>query len=256
MKTIKLKQREKDAQEIMEQEKNIFDDYAKNYQEILGECLKVTGYDSSYLTMTKIRKLRTLNLENILKPIRILDFGCGLGNFSVGLKKCFPNSTYVGVDASSGMIREALNKFSGYGEFYEASSSEWGKKKYDIIFSAGTFHHISHDAQETILKELVNVLTSSGKIFIWEHNPINPITRKLVKDCPLDQNAILINPKKMKDMLCRVQLNSVKIIYTSFFPRFLSFLAPLESRLGWFPMGAQYIATGKVSSKPLKGVNN
>jgi hypothetical protein len=101
------------------------------------------------------------------------------------------------------------------------------EKKYDIIFSSGTIHHILHDEHENILKELVSVLTSFGKIFIWEHNPINPITRKLVKDCPLDQNAILINPKKMKDMLCRVQLNSVKIIYTSFFPRFLSFLAPL-----------------------------
>jgi ubiquinone/menaquinone biosynthesis C-methylase UbiE len=77
--------------------------------------------------MTKIRKLRTLNFENIFKPIRILDFGCGVGNFSVGFKKYFPNSTYVGVDASSGMIREALNKYSGYGEFYEASLSEWKK---------------------------------------------------------------------------------------------------------------------------------
>ncbi len=85
----------------MEQGKNIFDDYAKNYQETMGECLKVTGYDSSYFTMTKIKKLRALNLENILKPIRILDFGCGVGNFSVGFKKYFPNSTYVGVDASS-----------------------------------------------------------------------------------------------------------------------------------------------------------
>jgi ubiquinone/menaquinone biosynthesis C-methylase UbiE len=229
----------------MEQGKNIFDDYAKNYQETMGECLKVTGYDSSYFTMTKIRKLRALNLENILKPIRILDFGCGVGNFSVGFKKYFPNSIYVGVDASSGMIREALNKYSEYGEFYEASSSEWGRGKYDIIFSSGTFHHILHDEHENILKELVSVLTSSGKIFIWEHNPINPITRKLVNDCPLDQDAILINPKKMKDMLCRVQLHSVKIIYTTFFPKCLSFLAPLESRLGWLPMGAQYIAIGK-----------
>jgi trans-aconitate methyltransferase len=150
----------------MEQGKNIFDDYAKNYQETMGECLKVTGYDSSYFTMTKIKKLRALNLENILKPIRILDFGCGVGNFSVGFKKYFPDSIYVGVDASSGMIREALNKYSEYGEFYEASSSEWGEKKYDIIFSSGTFHHILNDEHENILKKLVSVLTSFGKIFI------------------------------------------------------------------------------------------
>jgi trans-aconitate methyltransferase len=195
--------------------------------------------------MTKIKKLRTLNPENVLKPIRILDFGCGIGNFSIGFKKYFPNSIYVGVDASSGMIREALNKYSEYGEFYEVHFSEWKKKPYDIIFSSGTFHHIVHDEHENILNELVSILTSSGKIFIWEHNPINPITRKLVKDCALDQDAVLVNPKKMKNMLCRVQLSSVKIIYTTFFPKFLSFLKPLESRLEWFPMGAQYIATGE-----------
>ena len=125
------------------------------------------------------------------------------------------------------MIREALNKYSRYGEFYEASLSEW-KKKYDIICSSGTIHHILHDEHENILKELVSVLTGFGKIFIWEHNPINPITRKLVNDCALDQDAILVNPKKMKDMLCRVQLSSVKIIYTTFFLTFLSFLKPFE----------------------------
>ena len=94
----------------MEQEKNIFDNYVENYQETLGECLKITGYDASYFTLAKIRKLRTLNFKNILEPIRILDFGCGVGNFSVGFKKFFPNSVYVGVDASSGVIREALKK--------------------------------------------------------------------------------------------------------------------------------------------------
>jgi trans-aconitate methyltransferase len=229
----------------MEQEKNIFDNYAQNYQKTIAECLKITGYDPSYFSMTKIKKLTTLNSEIILEPIRILDFGCGIGNFSIGFKKYFPNSIYVGVDSSSGMIREALSKYSEYGEFYEAHFSEWKKKRYDIIFSSGTFHHISHDKHESILKELASVLTSSGKIFIWEHNPINPITRKLVKDCPLDQDAALINPRKMKDMLSRVQLNSVKIIYTTFFPKFLNFLKPLESRLEWLPMGAQYIATGE-----------
>jgi trans-aconitate methyltransferase len=229
----------------MEKNKNIFDSYAENYQKTIGQCLKITGYDASYFSITKIRKLRALNLESSLDPIRILDFGCGIGNFSVGFKKYFSNSVYVGVDSSSGMIKEALNKYSDYGEFYEAHSSEWKKQPYDIIFSSGTFHHISHDKHEGILKELSSMLTSPGKIFIWEHNPINPMTRKLVNDCALDQDAILVNPKKMKDMLCRVQLSSVKIIYTTFFPKFLSFLKPFESRLEWFPMGAQYIATGE-----------
>ncbi len=174
-----------------------------------------------------------------------MDFGCGIGNFSVGFKKSFPKASYIGVDIASKMVEEARKKYSEYGDFYESDSNEWKAVPFDIIFSSGVFHHIPHEEHHDILKGLASLLKVSGKIFIWEHNPLNPITRKLVNDCAFDSDAVLVTSGKMKNLLRRVELSSVQIVYTTFFPKFLSSLAPLESYLEWFPLGAQYIAIGE-----------
>jgi trans-aconitate methyltransferase len=223
---------------------NDFNKYANNYQKLMDDHLKITGFDTSYYSISKIRKLKDLNPTIYLDPIRILDFGCGIGNYSIGFKEVFPNASYVGVDVASEMIKEARKEYSEHGEFFESRSSDWKNKSYDIIFSAGAFHHIPHEEHEKILKELASLLTASGRIFIWEHNPFNPITQKLVRDCVLDEDAILVNPRKIKNLFHRVQLNSVQIIYTAFFPKFLSLLIPLESCLEGIPLGAQYIVIG------------
>jgi len=222
-----------------------FNRYAKTYQEIINKNLKITGFDASYFTISKIQKIKDLSLEIRFKPIRILDFGCGIGNFCIGFKEYFPKASYVGVDIAPEMIKEARQKYAEYGDFYEGDSSEWKAEPFDIIFSSGTFHHIPNDDHEVIIKKLVSLLKPSGNIYIWEHNPLNPITQRLVKGCVLDHDAVLVSSKRMKGLLRRAQLLSVQVIYTTFFPRILSSLIPLESYLEWLPLGAQYIAIGK-----------
>ena len=221
-----------------------FNYYTKTYQQVINDNLKITGFDASYFAISKIRKLKDLNPAIRFEPIRILDFGCGIGNFCLGFKEYFPKASYVGVDIASEMIKQARKKYAEHGEFYESGSSEWKTTPYDIIFSSGTFHHIPHDEHEAIIKELASLLKPSGKIYIWEHNPLNPITRKLVNDCVLDEDAVLVAPKKIRRLYHRAQLNSVQIMYTTFFPKFLGLLIPLEPCLESLPLGAQYIAIG------------
>ena len=39
------------------------------------------------------------------------------------------------------------------------------------------------------------MLSEKGNIFITEHNPYNPVTRKIVSECAYDKDAILLkNP--------------------------------------------------------------
>ena len=42
------------------------------------------------------------------------------------------------------------------------------------------------------------MLKNDGQLIIFEHNPLNPITRKIVKECEYDEDAILLTPKKNK----------------------------------------------------------
>ena len=80
---------------------------------------------------------------------------------------------------------------------------------------------------------------------IWEHNPINPFTQKIVKECVFDKDAVLISSKELKQHLKAASFKKVQIIYTTFFPGILSCFNVFDSFLGWLPLGGQYLATGE-----------
>ena len=143
------------------------------------------------------------------------------------------------------MVKQARSKYGDIGTFEETGSAEWKKRSYEIIFAAGVFHHVPQNEHKNILLELKKRMKASGNIIIWEHNPINPFTRKVVRDCAFDKDVILIPSGNMRTLLAEVQLSPVKIIYTTFFPKFLQFLIPLERFLEWLPLGGQYVAIGK-----------
>ena len=222
----------------------MFDKFTKNYNEILNKSIEVTGCNTSDLINAKLLKLRDINPSLINKTINFLDYGCGTGNLCENFHYYFPKAHFFGVDISSEMVNEARKKYHSRGTFYEINSLEWKNKSYDLIFSAGVFHHILPQFQSDIIKKLSNLMSDSGRLIIWEHNPFNPVTRKIVKECPFDKDAILISPKKIKNLLIQNSLYSVKIIYTSFFPKYLNFLFYLERYLEHFPLGAQYVVIG------------
>jgi SAM-dependent methyltransferase len=49
------------------------------------------------------------------KPIRILDFGCGLGNGLIALKRRFPNAQVVAVDENPSCLKEAQKQITRQG---------------------------------------------------------------------------------------------------------------------------------------------
>jgi hypothetical protein len=79
---------------------------------------------------------------------------------------------------------------------------------------------------------------------IHEHNPLNPLTRHAVNNCPFDENAILIKSRTLQKLLIDAGFQDVKREYRIFFPRFLRSLRPTERHLRNIPFGAQYFVTG------------
>ena len=227
-----------------------FNNYSQSYQEVLDKNFKITGFDAAYFAKVKGQQLKGLNSAVCNEPIRFLDYGCGVGSFSVNFKDNFPKASYVGVEPAEEMVKEAKVKYGEYGDFYVRESSEWKNQSYDLILSKGVFHYIPHDEHEKTLKELTSLLTVSGKINIWESNPFNPFTRIIFNTCPFDRGCVLIYPGKMKSLFRRVGLKSVQLKYTTFFPKFLSRLIPLEPYLEWFPLGGQYVTIGESSKGP------
>ena len=222
-----------------------FDSYSKNYNELVNKAIRNTGYDADALISAKLHKLKTLFPNLSQKSFQLLDFGCGVGNLFGHLKEFFPNTVYTGVDLSKDSLEKARSRFPANTNFQEYDSPKWVNLQYDLIFSAGVFHHIPHTDHTKIINKLYSLLNPGGKLVIWEHNPLNPVTQKIVKDCPFDKDAVLIPPKTLKEYFNGVPLSNIQIIYTTFFPKFLSFLNFLDPYLGWLPFGGQYLIIGQ-----------
>ena len=222
-----------------------FDSYSKNYNELVNDAIRQTGYDADNLVAAKLHKIRSLFPSLSEKPFRMLDFGCGVGNLFGQVADFFPTASYTGVDPSKDSIEKARSRFQGKGNFQEHDSQKWSAVKYDLIFSAGVFHHIPHIEHAGLIDKLSSLLTQGGRLVIWEHNPLNPVTQKIVKDCVFDEDAILIPSRNLKNQFTRVSLSNVQVIYTTFFPKFLSMLNFMDPYLGWLPLGGQYLVTGQ-----------
>jgi hypothetical protein len=95
-----------------------------------------------------------------------------------------------------------------------------------------------------VVSLVASKLAPGGRLFVFEHNPYNPLTRRAVRDCPFDDDAILLPPGEVRGLLQRAALAGVRQDFVLFFPRSLARLRPLEPWLRWCPLGAQTLTVG------------
>ena len=114
--------------------------------------------------------------------------------------------------------------------------------EFDVIYIANVFHHIRREKHIEILKSLYNKLRHDGILFIFELNPLNPLTMWVAirNDYRFDKDAKLLSPFYTNKILREAGFVRNEIRFTIFFPRFVSFMIPLEKRLHAFPLGAHY----------------
>ncbi|PCJ27033.1 MAG: SAM-dependent methyltransferase [Flavobacteriales bacterium] len=219
-----------------------FDEHAKDYRHTHDKSVEMSGADSDYFSEYKIIEL--LKFENPKQTLRILDFGCGDGNSSVYIRKHFPNATIFGVDVSDASIKLASEKGITNTIFkaFDGAILPFENEEFDFVFTSMVFHHIEHKLHDGVLKEIHRVLKAGGRFYNFEHNPNNPLTRKVVRECEFDEDAVLLKPSYNREVTNRSGLKTDKLNYTLFFPRhkmFKIFLG-LEKMLTWCPIGAQY----------------
>lgn len=220
-----------------------FDDYALEYRDIHTKNVRrVSGVDSDYFCEYKIREI--FDRQYIRKDSTWLDLGCGDGTTAKYIKKYFPDCKYIGIDVSQKSIEIARKR---YGEdniafdYYDGEKIPYEDNSFDIVFIACVLHHITPKNRPLLLQECHRVLKLGGKIIVFEHNPYNPVTRKMVNTCIFDENAILITARELSDLFRMIGLEG-KIQYTIFFPRkkMFSSLLRLEKYFRKIPLGGQF----------------
>ena len=106
---------------------------------------------------------------------------------------------------------------------------------------ANVFHHVEPiERKETLLK-IKMLLKPGGKIIIFEHNPLNPVTRYIVSQCPFDKDAEIILRRKFLKLTADCGLKTDGKKYILFFPWSPKIFRKMEKLLGFMPLGAQYM---------------
>ncbi|CAN7296432.1 methyltransferase domain-containing protein [Phenylobacterium sp. LjRoot225] len=220
-----------------------FDKFAEEYLATHKSNLAVTGESPDYFARYKIveiaRRLGALGVT----PKRVLDFGCGIGNSAPHLREAFPEAQITAVDVSEKSLSVARARFPGAAEFvaYDPKGPPPAPAEgYDLIFSACVFHHIEADEHEAIFRRLHERTAPGGRMAIFEHNPVNPVSRYIVATCPFDANAVLIPAGELARRQRKAGFAHVEVTYTGFFPGPLKALRPLEPMMARLPLGAQY----------------
>ena len=218
-----------------------FDAYAKNYRSIHTENIKFSGADSFYFAEMKVR-LQQQYEKNI--NLKILDIGCGDGSTEIFINKYFPAWHINAIDISQQSISIAKDKSISNCEFqvYDGLHIPFTNENFDIVFMAGVLHHVSFSLHNNLISEIERVLNRKGRLYLFEHNPFNPVTKHLVNTCVFDKDAKLLKSDYTKNLLKKNKLNVVTSKFIIFFPRkgILSKLIFLEKYLQWLPLGGQY----------------
>ncbi|SMX43783.1 class I SAM-dependent methyltransferase [Actibacterium lipolyticum] len=219
-----------------------FDSYVADYEQQHRESIKLTGEDPDYFALYKIKELKRLVDQWSLDAPQILDFGSGMGNSLPGFRSCFPDTSVVSADVSAESLG-AARKLHGGDEpqlLIEDGRIPAQDNSFDLTFTACVFHHIPEEEHVEWLQEMRRVTRTGGRMVIFEHNPLNPLTLDAVRRCPFDVNAVLIRAGEMRKRMAKAGWVAPKTNYHLFFPRALAKLRPLEAKLRWCAMGGQY----------------
>jgi len=214
-----------------------FDRFADNYDQLHAQSLGASGEGPEYFAEYKARCLERFG---VAPGSQILDYGCGVGNLTKHL--ALRSARVFGYDPSSASIDRARVQVPG--ATFCTDPEALPHDAFDAIVLANILHHVPPSERSQLVARLVPLLVPGGRLFVFEHNPYNPLARRSVALCAFDIDVILLSPGEVRRLLRDASLVERRQAYIVFFPRLLAALRFLEPALGWLPAGAQTLTLG------------
>jgi len=222
-----------------------FDAYAGTYDDAVNESLAFLGVKVDYFTKVKVEYLRDLVKEQFgdSAGLSLLDIGCGVGNFHPLLQPHF--AAISGCDISAACLDQAAlrNPFAQY-KAYEGERLPYDDQAFDIAITTCVMHHVPPAQWPSFAAEMKRVLRPGGLAVVFEHNPFNPLTRRVVSNCEFDADAVLLRPAKTRALLGGAGFTDLRSRSILSIPSIGSKTRKLDLALGILALGAQYFAVG------------
>jgi SAM-dependent methyltransferase len=171
--------------------------------------------------------------------VRALDVGCGVGITDWHLAGRF--AELQGVDTSEHAVRRAaeINPSVPY-RSYDGERLPYEDAHFDLAFSICVLHHVPVAERAGFAAELRRVVRPGGLVTVFDHNPLNPLTRLAVSRCDFDADAVLLTAGSAARLLRRAGLRPAERRYVIFFPFDRPRARALEGALRRLPAAAQY----------------
>ena len=231
-----------------------FDRHAATYDGGLDNPVKrLMGSSADQFIAVKARWL--LRREPAFKTgsLAVLDYGCGAGDLMRVLAGLGARAAFTGCDVSAGMLAEAGNRWpSSLGPapalaMQAGALTPFADRQFDIVTISAVLHHVPVAERQAVYRELGRVLKPGGRIYVFEHNPRNPLVRYVIARTPIDENAILLDASEVRHGLLDTARYELDTDYLMFMPPGISLLRPIDRTLAWLPLGAQYVVAARRS---------
>jgi SAM-dependent methyltransferase len=218
-----------------------FDAYKDSYKEAVQDSIAFSGLDVEFFTERKVTHLLQLARTRLGPPssLRIADIGCGVGLSDRLLAPAV--GELHGVDMARGALETAArdNPRVHYHHF-DGTRLPFEDGALDMTFAINVFHHVPPQDRSGLVTEMARVVRPGGLVAIYEHNPLNPLTRLAVNRCAFDADAVLLGRGELARLARGAGLELVTQGYILFFPWRARLFPLLERALGWLPLGAQH----------------
>jgi len=223
-----------------------FSDFVETYQNEVQQSINFVGQDLDFYIELKANLITKIAGKHFGNPnsINILDIGSGIGLTDHHLSLFFDNM--YGIDVEKDVVKKAsaYNPKVKY-SIYDGLNLPFDNNSFDMVFAINVMHHVPPDKWENFVNEMFRVVKPGGISAVFEHNPLNPLTRLAVSKCEFDRDAVLIHKNKLKKIFTNSGFKVARGAYIIFFPFRGKIFRSTEKLLSWLPLGAQYFLTGK-----------
>jgi SAM-dependent methyltransferase len=227
-----------------------YDAYRDRYEDELDRAVGFTGKSHAFFTLVKAAELLRLAKRQLGDPSRLdaLDVGCGIGLTDRYLEGRVGSLT--GVDVSPGVLERAedANPWARY-VLYDGERLPFEDGTFDLTFAVCVVQVIDPVRQPRFVSELRRVTRPGGLVVAFEHNPLNPLTRLVVRRCSFGGDAKMLSPGRLRGLFREAGLPVVERRFLLIFPSSSKPLRRVERSLGFLPVGAQYYLAGRAPGR-------
>ena len=217
---------------------------AERYEQQVEDAIGFARREHAFFLAAKARALLDLVERRFPAgaPVRALDVGCGDGRLDAMLE---PLELH-GVDVSPEMVAAAAeNVPQGRFQVADGTRLPFSDGAFDLTFTVCALHHVEPPDRPGYMRELARVTRPGGLVVVFEHNPVNPLTRLVVHRCVFDEGVVLVGRRRLGMLARSAGLTVEETRYILFFPWTHAPFPQLERLLASVPAGAQYFLAAR-----------